>query len=360
MKNQPRNSKNSCISRMFLAVFLSLVLLPATTPAEAATYKMYKVITGKNGNKGPFQTRADLSGGQVKVEILFRHNCKEQTTFTWDFNKNIEILRQGEDFQITTRTEMSGNCRARSNPFAKAGSGILPLEIGSQPMLTAAERNARPVTQRSTPNTEAAMRIYGKRSPGISRVGLGSDRFAAEGDVSQASVLQFTINLTAASDFEQYGGRITYFFRLQDTAGNDNARSGTIQSFNFRDHYIRHRNYLGEITRIVSDLDVRDASFNIVSGLAGGTSISFESVNYPGHYLRHQGFRVMLHRLSNDQLFRQDASFKRVSGLANGTWTSFESVNYPGYFIRHKNFHLHVERGNSDLFRKDATFRIVN
>lgn len=139
-----------------------------------------------------------------------------------------------------------------------------------------------------------------------------------------------------------------------------NTGSGTIvklQSMNFPGLYIRHRNYLGELTRLSSNLDRQDASFRIVPGLANRNLISFESVNFPGYYLRHQGFRIKLSRGSNNDLFRKDATFKRVPGLANRSMVSFESFNYPGHFIRHRNFQLYVERGNTDLFRKDATFR---
>lgn len=141
---------------------------------------------------------------------------------------------------------------------------------------------------------------------------------------------------------------------------NVNTPSGTVvrlQSLNYPGLFIRHRNFLGEITRITSDLDRKDASFRIVPGLANRNLISFESVNYPGYYLRHQGFRIVLSPRTNNELFRNDATFRRVPGLANRSMASFESYNYPGYYIRHRNFHLFLERGNTDLFRKDATFR---
>ena len=141
--------------------------------------------------------------------------------------------------------------------------------------------------------------------------------------------------------------------------GGRQGKRHSFQSFNYPDHFIRHRNYFGEITRIVSQLDRKDATFRIVPGLADSRYVSFESVNYPGYYLRHQGFRIKLHRRTSDLLFRKDATFKRVPGLANRSWVSFESYNYPGRFIRHRGYHLYIESGNTDLFRKDATFRIV-
>jgi len=133
-----------------------------------------------------------------------------------------------------------------------------------------------------------------------------------------------------------------------------------LKSYNYRDHYIRHQSYLGEITPVSSALDIADSSFQKVPGLAGGNSVSFESRNYPGHYLRHQNFRIKLHKPDGSDLFRKDASFRAVPGLADPSWNSFESVNYPGYYLRHRNFHLYIEKGEGDLFRKDCTFRGVD
>ncbi|MFA5354356.1 MAG: AbfB domain-containing protein [Thermodesulfovibrionales bacterium] len=132
----------------------------------------------------------------------------------------------------------------------------------------------------------------------------------------------------------------------------------SLQSYNYPDHYVRHRNYLGELTPVVSQLDVADSSFRMVQGLAGGNTVSFESRNYPGHYLRHQGFRIKLHRSDGSELFRNDASFRMVQGLADSSRSSFEAVNYPGHFLRHRDFHLYLERGEGDLFRKDCTFSV--
>lgn len=132
-----------------------------------------------------------------------------------------------------------------------------------------------------------------------------------------------------------------------------------LQSINYPDRYIRHANFLGELTRIPDQRSAQDASFKIVRGLADSRLISFESTNFPGYFLRHQGFRIKLHKPDGSDLFRKDATFKIVQGLANNQWVSFESLNYPGRFIRHKSFHLYLEGGNTDLFRKDVTFKIV-
>lgn len=138
------------------------------------------------------------------------------------------------------------------------------------------------------------------------------------------------------------------------------AREVSFSSSNFPDRYIRHRNSLGFIDPIAFGdfLGQKDATFNIVPGLAGKCS-SFESYNFPGQFLRHQGTRLKLSPRANDQLFREDATFCMVRGLT-GSGLSFESVNYPGQYIKHRNFELWLARfDGTDLFRKDATFQTV-
>jgi hypothetical protein len=141
------------------------------------------------------------------------------------------------------------------------------------------------------------------------------------------------------------------------------GRDASFESLNFPEHFIRHRNALGELTRVAPEsmLDRQDATFVVRPALSGDRgAVSFEAVNYPGHFLRHQDFRLKLHRDdgSNSDLFRKDASFYRRPGLADGNATSFEAVNFRGRFIRHRDFHLWVEQNdNSELFRRDATFR---
>lgn len=132
----------------------------------------------------------------------------------------------------------------------------------------------------------------------------------------------------------------------------------SFRSTNFPDLFIRHANYLGEISPIGTPLDRADSTFVLRPGLNGNTeSVSFESVNFPGQYLRHNFFRLKLHANDGADLFRNDASFIERQGLADGGAVSYESVNFPGHFIRHRDFHLWVERNDdSELFRKDATF----
>lgn len=132
----------------------------------------------------------------------------------------------------------------------------------------------------------------------------------------------------------------------------------SFESINYAARLIRHRNSLGEITPIISDLDRADATFRIISGLTGASgSVSFESKNYPGHFLRHQNSRMKLHPNDNSDLFRKDATFI-ASDRGRFRPVRFESVNYPGHFIRHSNFELWIAQDDgSELFKADSTWR---
>lgn len=132
-------------------------------------------------------------------------------------------------------------------------------------------------------------------------------------------------------------------------------------SFNFRNLFIRHRNFLGELTEVRTDLDKQDAEWHIVRGLADPSGVSLESANFPNHFLRHQDFRLKLHERPapnspDDALFREDATFFREPGLANSNGMSFRSVNFPDRYIRHRDFHLFVEPKDSPNLAADATF----
>ncbi|MDZ8064548.1 MAG: AbfB domain-containing protein [Nostoc sp. DedQUE08] len=136
--------------------------------------------------------------------------------------------------------------------------------------------------------------------------------------------------------------------------------SVSIRAFNLRSYYIRHRNFLGEVSLISSSLDRGDASFRVRSGLASSDCVSFESSNLPGYYLRHQNFQIRLDRNDNTAQLKADATFCIKPGLASLTNVSFQSYNFPTYYIRHRNFKLYIDPYTTDsLFLNDATFTLV-
>ncbi|MCA9682844.1 MAG: AbfB domain-containing protein [Myxococcales bacterium] len=141
----------------------------------------------------------------------------------------------------------------------------------------------------------------------------------------------------------------------------------SLKSVNYPTRYVRHRNFMGELTEVASELDRKDSSFVIRPGNAGGDSISFESVNYPGQFLRHQNFELKLHKREDSDLYRKDTSFKAVPGVV-GRGVSFESVNYPGHYIRHCSFRMFIDNnarnnGACDktpaVYQGDVSFEVV-
>lgn len=145
----------------------------------------------------------------------------------------------------------------------------------------------------------------------------------------------------------------------------------SLESLNYPNRFIRHANYLGELTPIQSELDRHDATFDWTGDWRYGAEGRLESINYPSHFLRHQNYRLKLHYINlffgpypptpEQQLAMLDSTFTMVPGLAdpgNTNLVSFRSKNFPDRFIRHRNFNLWIEPADSQLAREDATFRI--
>jgi hypothetical protein len=147
----------------------------------------------------------------------------------------------------------------------------------------------------------------------------------------------------------------------------------SLESLNFPGRFVRHRNFLGELTEVVSDLDRHDATFSIGTNPGVGEKAWFRPVNFPLHALRHQDFRIKLHEWNmplvppgelgiawnespEQLLLREDATFYMRQGRADPGAVSFESFNFPGHFLRHRNFELFIDSADDDLARQDSTF----
>jgi Alpha-L-arabinofuranosidase B (ABFB) domain len=150
----------------------------------------------------------------------------------------------------------------------------------------------------------------------------------------------------------------------------------SLQAFQpeLRNHFIRHRFGLGELTPIVTELDKRDATFYIFAGeFLIGSQVHLQASNFLDSVLRHENFRIKLHEFTTGldagpetpehKLLREDCSFILMRGLAdpsNPFSVSFRSFNFPTRFIRHRDFHLFLEEPVGDLGLRDATFTIVD
>jgi hypothetical protein len=130
-----------------------------------------------------------------------------------------------------------------------------------------------------------------------------------------------------------------------------------LRSQNNADRFIRHWNFRARIEANVTNL--ADSQFRIVTGLAGGGTVSLESTNFPGYFLRHRNFELYVERNDGSAVFRGDASFFRRAGLANSAGVSFESSNFAGRYIRHVSGSLlYVQAVPDAAGRADATYHL--
>jgi hypothetical protein len=135
------------------------------------------------------------------------------------------------------------------------------------------------------------------------------------------------------------------------------------QSFNVPGFFIRHNNFLGELSREVVGRE-REFDFKLVDrgrDPKGRRLVTLRSVFPERHSLRHRGFRLRLEKSSGpaDQRFREDSTFFLEPGLAapdDHNAVSFRSFNFPDRYIRHRDFHLFVEPADSANLAPDATF----
>jgi hypothetical protein len=128
------------------------------------------------------------------------------------------------------------------------------------------------------------------------------------------------------------------------------------QSFNFRDRFIRHRNFQGELSRRRDGGPEADFSFALLN--RGKGRVSLRSVNFQDRFLRHRDFRILLEGPAGprDELFKLDSTFFFERGLADPKGVSFRSVNFPDRYLRHRDFLLFLEPKDSPNLVPDATF----
>jgi len=130
-----------------------------------------------------------------------------------------------------------------------------------------------------------------------------------------------------------------------------------LRSANLPDRFVRHWSFRARLDANVTTL--ADSQFRLVTGLAGGGTVSLESANFPGYYLRHRNFEVWVERNDGSAVFRADASFFRRAGLSDSTGVSFESSNFAGRYVRHVSGSLlHVQAISDAAGRADATFHL--
>jgi hypothetical protein len=136
------------------------------------------------------------------------------------------------------------------------------------------------------------------------------------------------------------------------------------ESINHPGFFIRHRNFLGELTQL-NEGPIEDFAFFLeIRSPFNNDVVSFSSVNFLGKYLRHSNFRISLDdiplqpNVNHATLFQflLDSAFFMVQGLADPNGVSFQSFNFTDRYLRHRDFHLFVEPKDSPNLAADATF----
>lgn len=128
------------------------------------------------------------------------------------------------------------------------------------------------------------------------------------------------------------------------------------EAFNPRGHFIRHRSFLADLTKV--DRIEDDFAFAVVRRGDQGL-VSLRSKNFPKRLLRHRDFRIRLEEAagSGDQLFARDSAFFREPGLADPKLVSFRSFNFRDHFIAHRDFQLFILPKDTPNLAQVATFR---
>jgi hypothetical protein len=148
---------------------------------------------------------------------------------------------------------------------------------------------------------------------------------------------------------------------LSQLSYSQESLQASFKSWNYRDYYIRHKNFAVFLERIVDQQGRNDASFIFVPGLAG-YCWSIQAIHpLNGYYLRHRNFKIELSKPTRERSFAEDATFCLRRGLADTSRYNFSfetgSRNLRGYYMRHSDFGLFLNRNDgSNLFKGDATF----
>lgn len=146
--------------------------------------------------------------------------------------------------------------------------------------------------------------------------------------------------------------------------------SRLFSTFQYPDHFIQED--VGDIRmlEIITDKDLEHSIFKMVPATIGNQAgcVFLEYVRKPGHFLYQENGRIKLGSLASHpdpDRFLKDAAFRLttplwVSDSLNHMWchVSLESFSKPKHYIRKVASELVLESNNTELFRKDATFKI--
>ncbi len=126
----------------------------------------------------------------------------------------------------------------------------------------------------------------------------------------------------------------------------------SLQPSNVTGRYVRHADFrlrvdiLGEPP---TELERKDATFSVVDGLAQTHLVSFRSWNYSDHYIRHRNFEVFLEQRPPEG----DAGRAQFDNDATWIWdpnSRFRALNFPDHYLRHKNYLFYLDKLTSPFW----------
>lgn len=156
--------------------------------------------------------------------------------------------------------------------------------------------------------------------------------------------------------FSMWAGKISSKWLKNKIIPRD-ASLCSIESFISPGSFIRHKRFLGEVTKIISARDRLDARFCIIPAAGGKNIVMIESVNYPGYFLAEKDGRLSLIKPGSEEE-KKATGFEMRNGLKGKDTVFFKSTAGKNSYIRERDGHLFVESGRGRLFKEEASFRI--
>jgi len=155
---------------------------------------------------------------------------------------------------------------------------------------------------------------------------------------------------------------ILVFWSLSVLADLEMNKCYRFESVNFRNQYMRHRNFNLYKESGSGDLYEKDSSFKVIPAINGiSGQVSLESYNFQGFDIRHYHYYGKISACSsNDSTCKDDGSWTVKNGLAldgNDGTVSFESYNFKGFFLRHQSGKVRIAKVEDNvLYKEDATW----
>jgi hypothetical protein len=328
-----------------ILAFLAVASICASAPAVAAQATPTRVIGGE--------------GGAAQTD-----QCADG-----DYLVGIETASGKDLNQITALCQPYANGQINGDTYELGTWGQPPDEGGFSGLDNAATCPMNSVAVGISVQVSKVNLVHRFRltctSPGSTKTsstkwsGTNGGEAAATGSADCGSGLAVGIAFQYGANIDALGLLCLAAAPADTTPPQTQPHRVLLESTNFPGMYLRHKNFQAVLTKLSSDLDIKDATFILEPALthAGKAAVSFESTNFPGMFLRHKNFRLVLEKNDGSDQFAKDASFTMWPG-PNGAF-GFEASNFPLYFIRHKDFKLWVEKtDDSKQFHADSGFMV--